>query len=86
MGYTLTTAQKAAVLDQNGEPVPFAGLTIVGPVGNPAAASDVIDDGGIATFVGQVPGANSYALNGVVHDVVVVAAPFDWTLGEPVAK
>lgn len=86
MGYELTTAQKARVLDGNGEPVPFAGLTIVGPVGNPAAASDVIDDGGVATFVGQVPGTNSYGLDGVVHDVTVTAAPFAWTLDTPVAK
>lgn len=95
MGYTLNSAQKAPVLDQNGAPVLSADtiglqgapLPFIGPC---ATAQD--DGAGHVEILGTAPGTQDFGLRSkstnasAVHTVTVTAAPFDWTLGAPVAK
>ena len=95
MAYTLTSAEKAPLID--GEGVPLATATVTDPGGTSAPfavglAATIIDEGGVLVCVGNFPGTITFQLmrDGVVvaHDVTVTDAgfPFEWTLGVPVPK
>jgi hypothetical protein len=96
MAYTLTSAEKAPLIDGEGNPLVTANVT--DPAGNHAPfaiglAASIVDEGGVLVCVGNFPGTLTFQLarDGVVasHDVTVTAAggvPFDWTLGVPVPK
>ena len=95
MGYELNSAQKAPIIDLDGNPIPTASIH-GDPEGEPPwnlGAVEVQDDGaGNLQAVGLAPGTSTVQLiqtaTGTLaqHDIVVTASPFDWTLGEPVAK
>jgi hypothetical protein len=96
MAYTLTSAEKAPLIDGEGNPLVAANIT--DPAGNHAPfaiglAASIIDEGGALVCVGNFPGVITFQLarDGVVvaHDVTVTDAtgvPFNWDLGVPVPK
>ena len=96
MGYELTSAQKAPVLDLDGNPILTADIHGDGGAEPPfavGASATMQDDGtGNLIVVGNAPGTTTFDLISnatsalASHDVTVTAAPFDWTLGAPVAK
>ena len=95
MGYTLDSSQKAPLLDDDGNPIPTADLSGGGgpaPWGVGLAATIQDNGAGFLECVGNSSGTATFALvqvstgTLVSHDVTVTASPFDWTLGEPVAK
>ena len=95
MGYTLDSSQKAPVLDGNGGQILTASITGAGGAGDlppfDKGAAIMQDDGaGNLEVVGVAPGTSTFDIvfDGVAitHDIAVTAAPFDWTLGAPVAK
>jgi hypothetical protein len=96
MAYTLSTTQKAPLIDGEGNPLATADVTNVGgghapfALGSPAS---IVDDGsGHLVCVGNSPGAITFELvrggEVVAHEVIVTVTgvPFDWTLGVPVPK
>ena len=98
MGYEITSAERAPLLDADGNPIPAASLTgggVPAPWGVGAAATIQDDGSGSLECVGNHPGTITFALilvatgETAIHDVTVTApagSPFDWTLGTPVAK
>lgn len=91
MGYTLNAAQKAPILDETGQPLAVSRLQGTPPPYNVGGVAQMQDDGtGHLEVVANMPGSCPFAptVDGtqVTHTVTVTAAPFDWTLGTPVAK
>jgi hypothetical protein len=86
--YELATGQQAPVVDQDSNPILDGATTAV--IADETIVSIIDVDGAIfikALAVGTT--AVTFTPTGsdpVEHDVTVSAAPFDWSLGTPVAS
>lgn len=90
MGYTVAVGETRALLDADDAPLATAGVT--DPDGhNPpfaTAIATVKDQAGFLVCSGSNVGTQTFDLmrggTTASHEVTVEAAPFDWSLGDPV--
>ena len=83
--YELNTGTKAELIDENG--VALTHSQITGSIADESIVTFTEVDGVVFLLAGSV-GTTAVTITpsnsiGVEHDVTVVAAPFDWSLGTP---